>query len=90
MIRTVGEPKMMASSPVGFAQVHRSDMRAAGSPPISTVGAPGGMIGIGAPMQMAHVCMSVTRAAGSPGMTIPFSNQSQKAKPARAKLSSQA
>src|SRR5262249_42010344 len=57
-MRTVADPMTMASAP------QLSPMRAAGSPPISTVGAPGGMMGVGTPMVAVLTIMSVTRAAG--------------------------
>jgi hypothetical protein len=57
-IMTVAEPLTMASAP------HESPRRAAGNPPIITVGAPGGMIGVGTPSVAGLTIMSVTRAAG--------------------------
>jgi hypothetical protein len=52
----------------GPVQVAMSPTRAAGIPPMRTVGAPGGMIGpptcgLG-PSDIGQVCMSPTRAAG--------------------------
>jgi hypothetical protein len=58
-IRTVADPMMMASTP------HVSPSRAAGKPIISTVGAPGGMIGVGTPSVAVLTIKSVTLAAGS-------------------------
>jgi hypothetical protein len=50
---------MMASTP------HVSLTRAAGRPLINTVGAPGGMIGVGTPEVAGLTIVSVTRAAGN-------------------------
>lgn len=47
---------------------HKSVTRAAGSLQTSTVGAPGGIIGMGAPNVQGPVCMSVMRAWGGPGI----------------------
>src|SRR5262245_21120189 len=58
-IMTVVEPLTMASGP----QV--SLKRAAGKPPINTVGAPGGRMGVGAPSVAGLTIISVTRAAGN-------------------------
>lgn len=49
----------MASTP------HVSPRRAAGNPPINTVGAPGGMMGVGTPEVAVLTIGSVTRAAGN-------------------------
>src|SRR5688500_1956213 len=55
----------------GPTHVHMSPTRAAGIPPIRTVGAPGGMIGPPTcgfgPSNIGQVCMSPTRAAGGMG-----------------------
>jgi hypothetical protein len=68
-IITVGEPMAMVSG--GPTQVHISVDRAAGNPPIKTVGQPGGKIGPptcgtgGTPgVTIGQTCMSVMRAAG--------------------------
>jgi hypothetical protein len=50
---------MMTSAP------HESLIRAAGSPAISTVGAPGGMIGVGIPEVAGLLIISVILAAGN-------------------------
>jgi hypothetical protein len=68
-INTVGDPIRIVSG--GPTQVHRSVARAAGKPPISTVGDPGGRMGPptcgigGKPgVSSGHVCISPTLAAG--------------------------
>jgi hypothetical protein len=61
-IITVAEPFMMASTP------QLSPRRAAASPAINTVGAPGGIMGTGAPIVAALTIMSDTRAAGGISM----------------------
>jgi hypothetical protein len=68
-ISTVGEPMAIISG--GPTHVHISVARAAGWPPISTVGQPGGKIGPptwgtgGVPgVTIGHVCMSPILAAG--------------------------
>ena len=66
-LKTVLEPVMIVSG--GPAQVAISPTLAAGKPPISTVGAPGGKIGpptCGDPLGLAmgQVCISETRVAG--------------------------
>src|SRR3954468_5142305 len=66
LIITFIEPIAIASG--GPTQVHMSPTRAAGSPAMRTVTAPGGRIGPPTcgfgPSNIGHVCMSVTRAAG--------------------------
>ena len=57
-IMTVAEPFTTASVP------HVSPIRAAGSLAMRTVGAPGGMIGVGIPLVAVLTIISVTRAAG--------------------------
>jgi hypothetical protein len=65
-INTVADPLAIVSG--GPVQVHISPIRAAGIPPMSTVGHPGGMMGPPTcgttPVTIGQVCMSVTRAAG--------------------------
>jgi hypothetical protein len=68
-IKTVGEPMAIASG--GPTQVHMSVERAAGCPPMRTVGQPGGKIGPptcgtgGTPgVTIGQVCMSPILAAG--------------------------
>ena len=65
-IITVVEPMMIESG--GPTHVHMEPTVAAGRPPISTVGAPGGRIGPPTcgfgPSNIGHVCMSLMRAAG--------------------------
>src|SRR6516225_8670856 len=68
-ISTVGDPIKMVSG--GPTQVQRSVALAAGRPPISTVGHPGGKIGPptcgigGTPgVSIGQVCISLTLAAG--------------------------
>jgi hypothetical protein len=70
---TVGEPFAIASG--GPTHVHISVTRAAGCPPIKTVGMPGGSTGPptcgtgGVPgVAIGQVCMSPTRAAGGIGI----------------------
>ena len=64
-IITVDEPFAIESG--GPAQVHISPTQAAGSPPISTVGLPGGKTGPPTcgtgPLNMGQTCISETRAA---------------------------
>ena len=64
-MKTVGDPIAMLSG--GPTQVHKSVARAAGWPPISTVGHPGGKIGPPTcgttPVTIGHVCISPTLAA---------------------------
>src|SRR5262245_6790046 len=66
-MRTVAEPFTITSG--GPTHVHMVVAVAAGSPPINTVGAPGGRIGPPTcgttPVTIGQVCMSETRAAGS-------------------------
>src|SRR5712691_9102119 len=65
-MRTVGEPMRMTSG--GPTQVSMSVIRAAGRPPIRTVGSHGGRMGPPTcgttPVTMGQTCMSVMRAAG--------------------------
>ena len=63
-------------------QAQKSPIRAAGSPPISTVIAPTPTIGRVAPMQIGQVCMSVRRAAGNPGIPILFPSMTRRLAPA--------
>jgi hypothetical protein len=56
-IKTVVDPMMIASTP------QPSPRRAAGMPAIKTVGAPGGMMGVGTPIVAVLTIISVTRAA---------------------------
>lgn len=67
-MKTVEEPFAMASG--GPTQATISVTRAAGSPPINTVGAPGAEMGPPTcgtnPETIGQVCMSVNLAAGSP------------------------
>jgi hypothetical protein len=58
-ISTVADPFTIASNP------HESPNLAAGSPAIKTVGAPGGIIGVGMPIVAVLTIISVTRAAGN-------------------------
>ena len=55
----LADPIAMTSTP------HESPSLAAGIPPIKTVGAPGGMIGVGIPIVAVLTIISVTRAAGN-------------------------
>src|SRR5690606_14421156 len=69
-INTVGAPITIESG--GPAHWAASPTRAAGSPPIKTVGEPGPVIGpptcgLG-PSNIGQACMSVTRAAGCPAI----------------------
>jgi hypothetical protein len=58
-MNTVADPLMMTSAP------HESLIRAAGRPAIRTVGAPGGIIGVGIPEVAGLLIISVILAAGN-------------------------
>ncbi len=72
-MKTVADPFTITSG--GLTHVAMSETRAAGRPPISTVGQQGAMIGPPTcgtgPLKAGQMCMSVNRAAGrSPAMSI--------------------
>jgi hypothetical protein len=79
LISTVDDPIMILSG--GPVQIQRSPARAAGKPPIRTVGLPGGRTGPPTwgttPVTMGHTCISVIRAANGIFYVVVFRQSSQ-------------